>query len=101
MRRPTSYIRDRALTLRDLEVLGLQFSPDIAQVRALGSGSSVKLVVVARGSDPRPARAVLREIVPYLLEHAAPGLAEKGAMVAVATHHRAGPHQPASRDRGD
>jgi hypothetical protein len=75
------YTRERALTLRDIETLGLQFLPDVAQVRALARGAGVDVVVVMRGSDPRPPRAVQREIVPYLLKMAHPGLAEKGAVV--------------------
>ena len=73
--------RNRALTLRDLENLGMQFSPDVAQVRAVARGSSVDLIVVMRGRNPEPPRAVQREILPYLLNLAPPVLADKDAIV--------------------
>jgi hypothetical protein len=72
--------RRRVLTLRDLETLALQFSPDIAQVRALARGASVDLIVVTRGSDPTPPRKLQREILPYLLNLAPPLLAETDAI---------------------
>jgi predicted phage baseplate assembly protein len=68
------FTRGRALTMRDLEILALQSSPDIAQVRAIGAGPSVRLVVAMRGADPTPPFAVRRELVRYLSGLASPML---------------------------
>lgn len=75
--------RDRALALHDFEQLALQFSPDIAQVRAVATRAGVRLIVVMRGRDPLPSRAVRRELRNHLLERASPMLATAGALKIV------------------
>lgn len=73
-------MRDRALTLRDLEMSARQFSPDIAQARALARPAGVRLIVVMRGRDRSPSRAVARELRRHLLARALPSLGEQGAL---------------------
>lgn len=73
-------MRGRAQTLRDLEQLALQFSPDVAQVRARAGSQSLRLIVVMRGREPRPSMAVLRELRRYLLDRAAPQFAVTGVL---------------------
>lgn len=75
--------RERAITLKDLEDLALNFTPDIAQSRAFPIRQGAKLVVVVRGSNPDPTQALSRELRHYLLERASPELAKKGALVIV------------------
>ena len=77
-------VRDRALTLRDFELLALQFSPDVAQARALAQGRGVALITVMRGRDPAPSNAIRRELRSYLLARATPSLARSGALRIVA-----------------
>jgi hypothetical protein len=72
--------RDRAITLRDLEVLGQQYSRDVAQVRALSAANGARVVAIMRGAEPRPSSAVMRELARYLQERAAPSLAVRGAL---------------------
>lgn len=74
-------VRDRALTMADLEVLALQFSRDVAQARALPSGTGTQLVTVMRGRVALPGAATRRELKSYLLERALPSLGRKGALV--------------------
>ena len=74
------YMRDRALTLSDLESLALQFSPDVAQVRALPARAGARLIVAMRGRDPQPAGAVRRQLGRYLRSKTTPMLAAQGAM---------------------
>ena len=73
-------MRGRALTLRDLEMSARQFSPDVAQARALARPAGVRLIVVMRGRDRLPSRAVARELRRHLLAQALPSLGEKGAL---------------------
>lgn len=68
--------RDRAVTSADLEDLALQLSPDVAQARCLGRGGRVRLVVVMRGDEPRPAQAVRREMRRRLRAALPPSAAE-------------------------
>jgi hypothetical protein len=77
-------MRDRALAASDFELLAVQASPQVAQTRALPVRAGVRLVVVARGREPRPSRALLRELRRHLLERAAPPLARPGALQLVA-----------------
>ena len=73
-------LRDRALTLADFEVLALQFSRDIAQVKAMATPQGMRLVVAMHGQSSRPGRAVIRELRSYLLEHASPMMAADRAL---------------------
>jgi hypothetical protein len=59
--------RNRAVTLRDIEDLALQSSPEIAQARAFARRSHVRLVVAMRGADPIPSAAQIRELRRLLL----------------------------------
>jgi hypothetical protein len=69
------YLRDRALTLRDFEMLAVMSSRDIAQARALSSGGKVQLVAVARGQNPTPTEAQWRALIAYLAKRCPPSLA--------------------------
>jgi hypothetical protein len=73
-------LRDRALTGRDLELLALQFSRDVAQARAITRGPGTRLIVVMRGSNPRPSAGTLRELRRALLATSLPMLASAGAL---------------------
>jgi hypothetical protein len=73
-------MRDRALTLRDLEMLAMQFSPDIAQVRAFRRSRDIQLVVVMRGRDLQPPEQVRRELGRFLALKTTPMLAAHGAI---------------------
>ena len=73
-------MRTRALTLRDLELLALQSSPDIAQVRAIPRRATTALVVIMKGATPTPSRAVVRELRRYLADKIPPSLAADGAL---------------------
>jgi hypothetical protein len=73
------FTRDRVLTLRDMEVLALQFSPDIAQASARVAPQGVRLIVVMRGRAPMPTESVRRELKSFLLHRASPSLGEVGA----------------------
>lgn len=72
--------RDRAITLKDLEDLALDYSPFIAQARAFTTAQGARLVVVIAGSNPDPNQALTRELKRYLLDHASPALARKDAL---------------------
>lgn len=76
-------MRDRALTLEDFEKLALQFSKDIAQVRAAPTRTGIALVVVVRGSNPVPSQATQRELLRHLVQRTSPTLAERGAVTIV------------------
>lgn len=73
-------LRERALTFADFEMLALQSSRDIAQVRAIPTRAGMRLVVVMRGPDSAPRGAVVRELRTHLLNHAAPMLAAKDVL---------------------
>src|SRR5205085_1480825 len=77
------FMRDRALSLRDFEVLALQSSRDVAQARALSGGAGVRLVVVMRGRHPKPTQAQRRELLRYLAARTSPMLAAQGAVIIV------------------
>jgi hypothetical protein len=66
--------RRRAVSPRDLEDIALGSSPDFAQASAIVRGGSVRLVVVARGRNPRPNAAQIRELRALLLDAAPPTL---------------------------
>jgi hypothetical protein len=52
----------------------VQFSLDVAQVRAIARGPSVDVIAVMRGADPKPSPAVRREMLSYLVGLATPSL---------------------------
>ena len=64
--------RARAVTLRDLEDLARIASADVAQARALQQPGGVRLVLVARGSDPQPGQALRRIVLARLLQQSGP-----------------------------
>ncbi|HSK62780.1 MAG TPA: hypothetical protein VK893_03030, partial [Pyrinomonadaceae bacterium] len=72
--------RNRAVTVRDIEDLALQSSPDIVQARAVVRRGSLRLVIVMRGDDPQPAAAQVRELRRFLLEAAPAALSTPGAL---------------------
>ncbi|MES0199836.1 hypothetical protein [Mesorhizobium sp. M0011] len=74
-------MRDRALTIGDIEQLALQSSPDIAQVKALRTDAGVRVVQVMRGRLPLPTNAARRELRRYLIERMPPFLSIVGALV--------------------
>ena len=76
--------RDRAVTADDFEDIALESSVDIAQVRCFMRPNSVRVVVVMRGTDPRPSAAQARELRAALLEAASPALAAPDAVRIVA-----------------
>ncbi len=71
--------RERTVTARDLEDMALQMLPDLAQARCVPRGREVRLIVVMRGADPVPTRAVKRELRNALLAAGPPDLAARGA----------------------
>jgi hypothetical protein len=77
------YMRDRALTLRDFETLAVESSRDIAQARALTSGTGIRLVVAARGPNPKPTQAQWRTVLDYLTNLCPPSLAVQNAIAKV------------------
>jgi hypothetical protein len=76
----TLAMRDRALTLQDLEVLAVQSSRDVAQARAFPSPGGARLTVVMRGRDPLPPQPVIRAVRRYLAERTTPMLAAPNAI---------------------
>ena len=72
--------RNRAVSARDLEDLARGSSPDIAQARCLIRGDCVRLVVVMRGTNPRPNSAQIRELRRLLLDAAPPSLGALNAL---------------------
>ncbi|MGY4404079.1 hypothetical protein [Bradyrhizobium sp. USDA 3315] len=74
-------MRDRALTLGDIEQLALQSSPDIAQVKALRTATGVRVVQIMRGSAPVPTNAARRELAAYLRERTPPEFSVPGALI--------------------
>jgi hypothetical protein len=72
--------RARVVTLRDLEDLALQSSPDIAQARGFASFDGVRLVVAMRGPEPRPTAAQRRELRRLLQQFAPVSLAAPDAL---------------------
>ena len=73
-------LRERALTLADFEVLALQFSRHVAQVKAIPTVGGMRLIVAMRGRSSKPGRAVLRELRSYLLKQASPMVAAERAL---------------------
>jgi hypothetical protein len=72
--------RETIITLADLEAEALRSAPDAAQVSAHQKAGGVELIVVWRGSDPRPSAAQLRALTTHLQSRVAPGLAVEGAL---------------------
>jgi hypothetical protein len=75
------WTRGRVLTACDFESTALAYAPEIAQARCLESRSqrgSARLVVVVRGENPVPTRAMRRELQNYLLQLASPALSRNG-----------------------
>ncbi len=72
--------RNRAVTAHDIEDLALQSSPDIVQARTVLRSSGVRLVVVMRGTNPRPTAPQARELRRLLLDAAPATLSASGAL---------------------
>jgi hypothetical protein len=72
--------RQRALTVRDIEDLVLESSPDIAQARCFARNAFIQLVAVMRGANPRPSAAQLRELHRLLVAEAPPALSARQAL---------------------
>ena len=72
--------RGRAVTGRDLEDLALQSSPAFVQAQSLPRRGGARLVVVARGTNPVPSAAALRDLGRTLREAAPPALGAHGAL---------------------
>lgn len=72
--------RDRAVSLRDLEDLAMQSSPDVAQARVFARADHLQLIVVMRGSNPVPNAAQMRELQRGLLRVAPMTLSAPGAL---------------------
>jgi hypothetical protein len=72
--------RSRAVTIRDIEDLTLQSSPDIAQARAFAGRGYVRVVVVMKGRNPQPTAAQVRELRRLLLDAAPSTLAAPSAL---------------------
>jgi hypothetical protein len=85
-RRGTAKLRhgDRIITLADLEDYVLARSPAIAQVCAANRGGTVRLVVAAKGPEPRPGPAMLRALERSVREAAGYGVARSGGVDVVA-----------------
>jgi len=66
--------RGRAVTVRDLEDIALESSPDVAQARAIVRGRKTRLVVAMRGDDPIPRAAQRRELKRLLLAATPPSV---------------------------
>jgi hypothetical protein len=74
----------RILTLADLEDHARDSSTRPAQVRAENLDRGVRLVVAARGADPRPAPAQLRAFERAIREAAGYGIARPGGVTVIA-----------------
>ena len=72
--------RMRAVTVRDIEDLVLESSPDIAQARCFLRNGFVQLVVVMRGLDPMPTADQRRELHRLLVAEAPPALSARQAL---------------------
>jgi hypothetical protein len=85
-RRGTAKLRhgNRIVTLADLEDHVLARSPAIAQVRAANRGGTVRLVVAAKGPEPRPGPAMLRGLERSVRDAAGYGVARAGGVAIVA-----------------
>lgn len=85
-RRGTAKLRhgERIVTLADLEDHVLARSPAIAQVRAANRGNRVRLMVAAKGPEPRPGQAMLRALERSIREAAGYGIARPGGVDLVA-----------------
>lgn len=76
--------RGRVLTPVDVEAIAMQLVPAIAQARCLRDGGALRLVIVMRGSDIAPARAVVRELRSALVAAMPPGFGTAGSGLALA-----------------
>jgi hypothetical protein len=72
--------RRRALTVRDIEDLVLESSPDIAQARCFARNGFIQLVAVMRGANPMPSASQLRELQRLLVAEAPPALSARQAL---------------------
>jgi hypothetical protein len=72
--------RDRAVSLRDIEDLAMQSSPDVAQAAVFARRDRLQLIVVMRGSNPVPNAAQIRELQRGLLRVAPITLSAPGAL---------------------
>lgn len=75
--------RGRALSAADVEALALQAMPAIAQARCIPGGAALRLVIVMRGRQIAPARAVRRELERLLLAALPAGFGEPGSGLAL------------------
>ncbi|QDF37507.1 hypothetical protein FJN17_07970 [Bradyrhizobium symbiodeficiens] len=74
-------MRERIVSLADVERFALQHSPDIAQARSLQEPHGVRVIVIMRGRTPRPSNAVRRELARRLREKSTPALRRAGAII--------------------
>ena len=72
--------RERAVTARDIEDIALESSPDIVQARCLVRRRGLRLVIVMKGSKPKPTAAQIRELRRLLLAAAPASLGAPGAL---------------------
>jgi hypothetical protein len=72
------------VTLRDLEQMAQQSSPQIVQARAVQASGAVRLIAVGRAPDVQPKSAQLRALRQFLLERTSPLLAADGRLQVVA-----------------
>lgn len=71
--------RNRAVTARDIEDIALQSSPDIVQARCVARRAGLRLVIVMKGSKPKPTAAQVRELRRLLLDAAPASFGAPGA----------------------
>jgi hypothetical protein len=79
---------DRALTAQDFEDIALASSSGIAQARCFVGAGKVRVVVVMRGAEPRPAAAARRELYRALTDKAPVALTKPGALTIAAPRIR-------------
>ena len=72
--------RDRALTVRDVEDLVLESSPEIAQAHCFLRNGFVQLVAVMRGVNPAPNAAQVRDLHRLIVANAPPSLSASQAL---------------------
>jgi hypothetical protein len=72
--------RNRGVTLRDLEDLALQSSPDIVQASAEVRDGTVRMTIVMRGDQPSPTAQQIRELKRLLLDQSPTALAAANAL---------------------
>ncbi|QDV49900.1 baseplate J/gp47 family protein [Gimesia fumaroli] len=72
--------RQRAVTLRDFKEIALQSSPEIVQAHAFQRQSSVQLIVVMRGDQPKPTAAQVRALHRTILASSSISLSAPNAL---------------------